>query len=100
MRQSAAEVADAAEAGPEIPHAIRARLYASALYTMDTARLAVSDLYARSSSVAYASRNPVERSLLTTGVLDAVMESHHQKGAHIETPELEVQYQAPADSGL
>jgi alkylation response protein AidB-like acyl-CoA dehydrogenase len=75
MRQSTAEVSEAAEAGPEIPHAIRARLYASALYTMDTARLAVSDLYARSSSVAYASRNPVERSLREIHALAAALDS-------------------------
>jgi hypothetical protein len=43
---------------------------------------------------------PVERTLLTTGVLDAVMESHHRRGAHVETPELDVRYAAPADSGF
>jgi hypothetical protein len=43
---------------------------------------------------------PVERTLLTTGVLDAVMESHHRRAARLETPELEVVYSAPADSGF
>src|SRR5262245_1908419 len=43
---------------------------------------------------------PVERTLLTSGALDAAMESHSKRGAHVETPELEVKYQAPADSGF
>ena len=43
---------------------------------------------------------PVERTLLTTGVLDAAMTSHHKKGERIETAELEVKYAAPADSGF
>jgi hypothetical protein len=43
---------------------------------------------------------PVERTLLTTGTLDAVMTSHDQRGERVETPELDVHYAPPADSGF
>jgi len=43
---------------------------------------------------------PVERTLLTSGILDAVMESHYRKGGRVETGELKLIYSAPADSGF
>ena len=43
---------------------------------------------------------PVQRTLLTTGVLDALMESHARRDDRVETPQLDVAYTAPADSGF
>jgi hypothetical protein len=43
---------------------------------------------------------PVERTLLTSGALDAIMESHYRRGERIETPQLEIHYRAPVDSGF
>jgi hypothetical protein len=43
---------------------------------------------------------PIERTLLTTGVLAAAMDSHSKRGERLETPELDIKYAAPADSGF
>lgn len=43
---------------------------------------------------------PIERTLLTTGVLAAAMESHHRRGERFDTSELDMRYTAPADSGF
>ena len=41
---------------------------------------------------------PVKRTLLTTGALSFLMESRHRGHRRIETPDLDIVYQAPAQS--
>ena len=43
---------------------------------------------------------PVERTVLVTGVLDALLESKHQGGVRLDTPQLHVPYQPPASPGF
>lgn len=43
---------------------------------------------------------PIERTLLTTGMLERAIESHHYRGATMETPELDLHYTAAKDSGF
>ncbi len=46
------------------------------------------------------SPQPLGRTLLTTGVLAALMESHARRGERVETPGLDIGYEAPANAGF
>jgi hypothetical protein len=41
---------------------------------------------------------PLERALLTTGILERAMESHHGHGSRVETPDLDISYRSPVES--
>jgi len=42
---------------------------------------------------------PVERTLLTGGMLDYLLESRVSKQARLQTPDLDISYEPPKDSG-
>jgi hypothetical protein len=43
---------------------------------------------------------PPERALLTTGMVEAAMESHYRRGSRVETPNLEIAYKAPPETSF
>src|SRR5438046_443122 len=46
------------------------------------------------------SPQPLGRTLLTTGVLAALMDSHARRGERVEAPDLDIHYEAAADAGF
>ena len=54
---------DLANTGAEVPLPLRAELYASTFYVLDTARDTVSQLYARGTRAGFMQGNPLERAL-------------------------------------
>ena len=54
---------DLASSGAEVPLPLRAELYASTFYVLDTARDTVSQLYARGTRAGFMQGNPLERAL-------------------------------------
>jgi hypothetical protein len=45
------------------------------------------------------SPQPIGRNLLAAGVIEAAMLSHTRRGERVETPELSMSYDVPAESG-
>jgi hypothetical protein len=43
---------------------------------------------------------PIERTVLTGGILDLALESRHKEQKRLETPDLDVKYDPPKDSGF
>ena len=63
LQTATAAVWDIASTGENVPHKLRAELYASAFYVLEVARETISRLYARGTREAFLQGNPVERAL-------------------------------------